>query len=183
MALSSCLSDCIAIRQMPRCAFSIGVICVFDSEGKYIDTDGEYPSFGAELSPLETVEAYVCEMACDPVNEYIWLFYKLTDLIEIYTYDGKLVKRMHGPDRFFPAVSERSFGEGLQSVASVPGETRDAYFCPFYSEGKMYVLYSGKVFVSGQSADAYLFDTLLSFRSDGTPDTCYKLPVSGVPFD
>ena len=129
MALSSCLSDCIAIRQMPRCAFSIGVICVFDSEGKYIDTDGEYPSFGAELSPLETVEAYVCEMACDPVNEYIWLFYKLTDLIEIYTYDGKLVKRMHGPDRFFPAVSERSFGEGLQSVASVPGETRDVLIC------------------------------------------------------
>ena len=119
----------------------------FDSEGKYIHTDGGYPSFGAALSPLETVEAYVCEMACDSANGHIWLFYKLTDLIEIYTYDGRLVKRMHGPDRFFPAVSERSFGEGLQGVASVSGETRDAYFCPFYSEGRMYVLYSGRVLI------------------------------------
>lgn len=154
----------------------------FTPDGRYVSTAGEYPSFGAELSLLETVEAYVCEMVCDPVNEHVWLFYKQTDLIEIYTYDGKLVKRLHGPDCFFPAVSERSFGNGMQKVSSIPGETRDAYFCPLYSDGKMYVLYSGRVFERGQSAHAYLFDTLLSFHSDGTPDTCYKLPVPVYTF-
>lgn len=154
----------------------------FDSDGKFVGTASGYPDFGIAFSTLETVEAYVCEMVCDPVNRHLWLFYKLTDLIEIYTYDGKLVKRLHGPDGFFPSVSERSLDDGMQKVSSNPGETRDAYFCPQYSDGKMYVLYSGKVFERGQSASAYLFDALLSFDVDGTPDKCYRLPVPVYSF-
>lgn len=121
-------------------------------------------------------------MAIDPSNSHIWLFYKSTDLIEIYDYEGRLVKRLHGPDHFFPAVRELSNGEGLQKVSSVSGETRDAYFCPLYSGGKIYVLYSGRVYHEGQSADAYLLDTLLSFNWDGTPDKAYKLPVPVFTF-
>lgn len=154
----------------------------FAADGTSRQTTGMYPTFGTELSPLEQMEGYACEMAIDPSNSHIWLFYKSTDLIEIYDYEGRLVKRLHGPDHFFPAVRELSNGEGLQKVSSVSGETRDAYFCPLYSGGKIYVLYSGRVYHEGQSADAYLLDTLLSFNLDGTPDKAYKLPVPVFTF-
>ncbi|MDY3266875.1 MAG: BF3164 family lipoprotein [Phocaeicola sp.] len=154
----------------------------FASDGTFRQTKGMYPFWGKELSPLEQMEGYACEMVVDPLNNHIWLFYKSTDLIEIYDYEGVLVKRMHGPDHFFPAVRELSNENGLQKVSSVSGETRDAYFCPLYSGGKVYVLYSGRVYREGQSIDSYLLDTILSFNLDGTPDKVYKLPVPVFTF-
>jgi hypothetical protein len=59
---------------------------------------------------------------------------------------------------------------------------RDAYFCPLYSDGKIYVLYSGRVYHEGQSINSYLLNTILSFNSDGTPDKAYKLSVPVFTF-
>lgn len=157
-------------------------LAYFSSDGTFRKTTGTYPVFGTELSPLEQIEGYACEMVVDPLNSHIWLFYKSTDLIEIYDYDGALVKRMQGPDHFFPATKELSNENGIQKVSSVSGETRDAYFCPLYSGGKIYVLYSGRVYHEGQSIYSYLLDTILSFNSDGTPDKVYKLPVPVFTF-
>lgn len=154
----------------------------FDADGTFRQTTGMYPTFGTELSPLEQMESCACEMVVDPSNSHIWLFYKSTDLIEIYDYKGSLVKRLHGPDHFFPAVRELSDEEGFQKVSSVSGETRDAYFCPLYSGGKIYVLYSGRIYHEEQSIDSYLLNTILSFNSDGTPDKVYKLPVPVFTF-
>jgi hypothetical protein len=154
----------------------------FASDGTYRRTIGMYPKFSRELTPLEQIEGYACEMVVDPSNSHIWLFYKSTDLIEIYDSEGSLIKRLHGPDHFFPSVKELSNEDGLQRVSSVSGEMRDAYFCPLYSDGKIYVLYSGRVYHEGQSINSYLLNTILSFNSDGTPDKAYKLSVPVFTF-
>lgn len=146
----------------------------FDEQGKCYATKADYPDFGVKHSALEQIESYMCEMAVDDKG-CIWLFYMLTDLIEIYDSRGNLMKRMHGPDGFFPAMKEVSLEGGLQRAASVPEETRDAYFCPLYSGGKMYVLYSGRAFSPERSLKAYLLNHLLVFDSDGQPYKHYEL--------
>ena len=149
----------------------------FDFEGNCYATKGEYPDFGVKHSPLEQIESYVCEISIDNKNKRIWLFYTLTDLIEIYNFNGDLIKRMHGPDIFFPSMKEVSMDDGYQKVSSIEDETRDAYFCPLMSGGKMYVLYSGKVFTRARPLSAYLLNKLMVFDLDGKPFKCYELSV------
>lgn len=154
----------------------------FSADGSFTKTVGEYPSFGTSLTPLEQIEGFITRMTSDSVNQHIWLCYKMTDLIEIYNYEGELVKRLHGPDHFFPIVKERNHKNGVQSVASISGKTKDGYVHPVYANGKVYVLYSGRIFNRNRPMTASLYDTILSFQADGTPDTCYKLPVSIYSF-
>ena len=55
-----------------------------NSQGLCYATVGDYPDFGVKLSALEQIESYICEMVVDDKNGRVWLFYMLTDLIEIY---------------------------------------------------------------------------------------------------
>lgn len=146
-----------------------------NSQGLCYATVGDYPDFGVKLSALEQIESYICEMVVDDKNGRVWLFYMLTDLIEIYDLKGNLVKRMQGPDCFFPAMKEMSLEDGIQKVASVPGETQDAYFCPLVSGDKVYVLYSGRAFSPDRSLSAYLLNHLLVFDLNGEPYKHYQL--------
>lgn len=129
----------------------------------------------SEALCLGTNESYICEMVVDDKKGRVWLFYMLTDLIEIYDLKGNLIERMQGPECFFSAMKEMSLEDGIQKVSSVAGETRDAYLCPLLSGDKVYVLYSGRVFSRDRSLSAYLLNHLLVFDLDGKPYKHYQL--------
>ena len=65
--------------------------------------------------------------------------------MEVYDVSGHLIKRIHGPEHFFPDVKEQSYGEKTKVSAS-PNESRDAYFCPAIVGEEIFVLYSGKLY-------------------------------------
>lgn len=172
------------VRALPDSGFVATVLhpdhkrlSFFDAQGFCRFTEGEYPHFGATHTAIEQMESYMCEMVVDSRHKRIWLFYLLTDLIEIYDLEGHLIKRMHGPGGFFPAIKEVALADGMQKVSSVRGETRDAYFCPMLSGDKVYVLYSGRTFLPEQGLSAYLLNDLLVFDWDGCPYKHYKLTV------
>ena len=144
----------------------------YDAKGKMIETTGDFPSFGKEFTKIETLEGYVCEMVLSSDIKKIILFYKQTDLVEVYDVSGHLIKRIHGPEHFFPDVKEQSYGEKTKVSAS-PNESRDAYFCPAIVGEEIFVLYSGKLYNPDQPS--YLLNQLFVFDKNGNPQKQFEL--------
>ena len=107
-----------------------------------------------------------------PDKNGIFLFYKQTDLIELYDIYGNLKKRIQGPDLFFPVIKQTIQDESVH-VNSVSGQSRDAYFSPLSINGRVYVLYSGIYF--NRENHKYLKDQLLVFDDKGNPLQRYTL--------
>ena len=144
----------------------------YDSEGKFIETKGEYPEYGEILTPFEKIEGLSCYATLSPDKNGIFLFYKQTDLIELYDIYGNLKKRIQGPDLFFPVIKQTIQDESVH-VNSVSGQSRDAYFSPLSINGRVYVLYSGIYF--NRENHKYLKDQLFVFDDKGNPLQRYTL--------
>ncbi|WP_158228524.1 BF3164 family lipoprotein [Parabacteroides provencensis] len=93
-------------------------------------------------------------------------------MIEQYDLGGNLIKRMHGPDYFFSEIKENSKNEHIH-ISSIPGQSRDAFFCPVVTNDKIYVLYSGAYFSPKQPS--YLMKHLFVFNNEGKPIGRYLL--------
>lgn len=153
----------------------------FNMNGDYLETKGEYPSLnGPEVTEVEKIIGYLCNMASNKEKDKIFITYKQTDLIEIYDNEGNLLKRKHGPDQFFPHVSEKQVGN-LTTVKSEVGQSKEAYFFPVAYNDEVYVLYSGKVY-DYQNPD-YLYNKILVFDWDGNPKRIYTLDIPIFHFD
>lgn len=150
----------------------------FNSEGNFTETKGEYPSLGKEITGIEKVEGYLADMTFDPVSKRIFLFYAQTDLLEIYDLTGKLIKRMHGPDQFFPHVKEIALDGGYSKISPVYGESREAYYAPVIVNNEVYVSYSGAFRESKRAP----ITTILVFNTDGYPLRKYELSEPIIAF-
>ena len=148
----------------------------FDMNGSFIKTVGEFPDCNLSLTPIETIESFLCNISINPQDGRICLSYNLTDLIEFYDADGILKKRIHGPDHFFPAVAETKKGGGI-GVRSIEGKTRDAYFSPVVSDNIIYLLYSGRFFDLNVAENSYLVNQIFVFDWDGGPLKRYILDI------
>lgn len=150
----------------------------FDSEGNSTKTKGEYPSFEKEMTDVEKVESYIAHMAFDPINQFILLFYTQTDLFEIYNLNGELIKRLHGPEHFFPHVKEIALDGGFSKVAPIHGESREAYYAPIVVGNEVYVSYSG-AFREMKKAPLTI---ILVFDTEGKPLRRYELSEPIIAF-
>ncbi|MCD7938002.1 MAG: TolB-like 6-bladed beta-propeller domain-containing protein, partial [Tannerellaceae bacterium] len=97
----------------------------------------------------------------------LYLFCKLTDLIEIYDLSGNLIRRLHGPDGFYPNVKQKKWADGASTVST--RESRDAYFEPCVVEDMVFVIYSGAEYENRETK------TILVFDKDGNPLKQFKL--------
>ena len=143
----------------------------YDKNGIFLETAGEFPTWQEELS-FELLEGFQANLVLSPDKKSVFLFYMQTDLIEQYDLQGKLLKRIHGPEKFFPAVKQKSHGTNVH-VSSVAGKSRDAYFSPLATGDKIYVLYSGEYF--NPEKMNYLKKHLFVFDKAGKPICRYEL--------
>jgi len=158
------------------------VALVLDSEmnrlsffqgGKFEKTVGEYPQIsGRTMSGIEKIEGFSSSIVISDDSKRIAIVYMNTDLIEIYDIEGTFIRRIHGPDHFFPEVSIKNIGE-YQKVTSESGKSKDAYFSPVPCGDTFAVLYSGKIY-NRQKPD-YLKEWVLFFDWDGNPVKKYRL--------
>lgn len=144
----------------------------YDEKGNFIETKGAFPYYGESLTPFEQMEGFSCSMILSPYRNGIFLFYKQTDLIELYDLNGNLKKRWQGPDFFYPVVRQTG-RDDMVHVQSVAGQSRDGYISPLSANGKVYVLYSGAYF--DRKHPQYLRDQLFIFDNEGNPLSRYKL--------
>lgn len=143
----------------------------FNADGEVAGTKGDYPALAETMSGVEKVEGFLAEAVYSPASQRIFLFYVQTDLVEIYDLAGNLLKRMHGPDQFFPRVKEKSLGDGYSKVSSIHGQSKEGYFIPLAVGGEIYVAYSG-VLRENKRPD---LTTLLVFSAEGNPLRKYEL--------
>lgn len=154
----------------------------YNTDGDFMETKGDYPSFGEELTEFEKIEGFSCGSVLSPFSDSFFLFYKQSDLIELYDLEGNLKKRLQGPDFFFPAVKQIERSDMIR-VGSIIGSSRDAYFSPFVANDKVYVLYSGAYF--DPRNPQYLKDKLFVFDNEGNPLWIYSLdkPILNFTID
>lgn len=153
----------------------------FDKDGKCTGELVPYPVSHINYSPAEQRDAYYMDFVGHGKNG-IAAFYCMTDLFEIHDASGRLKKRMHGPDCFYPIFKEVRNGD---VVTSSPDEeaTRDAYFSPCAVGDKLFVLYDGD-FLNNPNNDGSC-SSLFVFSWDGTPEIRYTLddPITSFCVD
>ena len=151
----------------------------YSSKGEREFTAGEYPYFGKELTVIEKAEGFISSIAiCHKYNK-IYLFGMTTDLIEIYDFKGKLLKRLHGPDQLFPQVKEVRSKDGYSTVSSM-GKSIFTYFRPVIVDDEIYVSYSGNHQTIDENTPR--IHHILVFDLDCNPVRRYELPKSIVSF-
>lgn len=143
----------------------------YDRNGEFINTEGELPDYGERMTPLEMIEGNITGMAMKEDGSRICVVNKLSDLLEIYDNKGKLIVRLHGPDRFFPVVKQKE-GNGFSRVSMM--DSREAYFVPLAYKNNIYVLYSGKA-IDPDDKLSRMRENLFVFDWDGNPVKRYEL--------
>lgn len=142
---------------------------LFDANGDTIFTKGDYIPLSSLNTDVEKIEGFVNNLAVNEEGTKVVVAYKRTDLIEFYDADMNLLKRLHGPDHFFPEVHQ----EG-DLIRSNKGFERDGYLYPHTVGERVYVLYSGKVF-DPKDTGHYLRNKILVFDWEGNPIKYYQL--------
>lgn len=141
---------------------------LFNLDGDTICYKGGYPKLSSLQTNIEQVEGFINEFTANIEENRVFVSYKRTDLIECYDTDMNLIKRIHGPEHFFPEIHQ--VGDRIKTNK---GAERDAYSFPLSVGKKVFVLYSGKVF-NPRNHD-YLKDKILVFDWNGNPLQYYQL--------
>lgn len=151
----------------------------FDNNGKSIMEFGHYPTV-ADLpyTDDERLEAFKSSFVTN-MKDRIAVFYKWTDLIEIYDQNGELKKRIHGPEHSYAHFKE--FRNGNAIVATPEKDNKDAYFFPRNVGDDFFVLFSGKVQDSNANGQE-LPNRILVFNKDGIPQNIYSLDQGIINF-
>lgn len=155
---------------------------LFDANGQKIDGGiGSYPIGSVKYSDLERVDAYRGILASNGTDRFA-VSYFFTDLIDIYSDKGKLIKRLHGPEHFFTRFTEYNDGNRMGSRPN-HDYYRDAFYSPVSVGDTFFVLYNGK-FVNKPEYNLLAKDILV-FSWDGTPLKHYQLEegVSRIAVD
>lgn len=142
--------------------------CLFNFEGDTICTKGEYPVLSDLSTDMEKIEGFISDFVVNADGSKIFVSCKRTDLIEYYDANMNLLKRIHGPEHFFPEIHQ----EG-DRIRTNKGAEREAYSFPLSVGEKVFVLYSGKVF--NPMKHDYLKNKILVFDWNGNPQQCYQL--------
>ena len=142
----------------------------YDLEGKLIESKAELPKYKSNNSNISNHIVFQGNLTVG--NNRIFYVYYFTDLIDIYDLKGGLLKRIHGPDNFLP---EMEYSE----VGSRPTKkSRDAYYCPVFADGELFVAYNGLF----QKDYIETVDQILVFDSNGNPLRRYILDKRIISF-
>lgn len=155
----------------------MGRFFLFNNDGTIQKTEGEYPSYGKEIPDMMKADAFLCISDVKPDFSKVVLAYMMTDLIEIYNNQGHLLKRVHGPDHFFPQIKTEKINDGFSFAPT--SESKDAYVVVKAGSEEIWTLYAdGK-----QPSRDYHHSTLLVFDWEGNPLRKYKLDKPIFYFD
>jgi hypothetical protein len=151
----------------------------FNPTGEKEFTAGDYPCYGKELSDIEKMESFTSSILVSRKYQRIYLFGMDTDLIEIYDFNGNFIRRIHGPEQFFPQIKEIHTGNDYSHIATTD-DSRFAFFNPIYIDDEIYVSYSGKH--QNRDEEIASINYILVFDKDCNPVRRYELSASIVAF-
>lgn len=149
-------------------------ITFYSMQGDSITTKGKFPT-DKKLKFIEQLETYQCDITTNKAKNKIYLFYRFTDLIEIYDQYGILLKSIQGPDSFLTEFTQVNVGDGAVKGKPVSEDIYGAYFFPINVDGNIFVLYSGKQ--NNMNNPNSLLNQILVFDESGNPLKIYNLDI------
>lgn len=154
---------------------------LFDKNGKKTKGFGAYPISNITYSDVEIVEAYRSIFTTNQ-NDKVAVCHFWTDLIDIYSKEGNLLKRLHGPKHIFPHFKEYNNGNIVTAKAE-RGTHQDAFYSPVNVGEDFFVLYNGKSLEEPEYN--ILSKQIFVFGWDGTPKQVFSLDqgVSRIAVD
>ncbi len=140
---------------------------IYNFNGDLIDKVGTMPKMeGFELTKGVTYSAE-CQMAI--LDSTIVLAYLFTDMIDIYTIDGVLLKRNFGPVKVPPSTAVMDLGNGATMGSGGP-DAINAFTSPRIGENFIMTLFNGRLMTDGYHTNyIYVFD------AQGNPDRILEL--------
>lgn len=131
---------------------------------------GDYAHLPNNIPLSASIDAANSYISVNPVTKDILLSYRYTDMIEIYSPDGKLKHALHGPANFDIDFQAKT-GENHGFMAKTRN-TRKAYVNTYVTEKNIYLLFSG----CKRSEKNWSYGTELHvFSWDGRPLKRYLL--------
>ena len=157
---------------------SIGSLAFYDFDGKFSAKSGIYPFYEDTFKPFELLNVFISGLNTSENRDKIILNYYFTDYLDVYSSDGQLEKRIHGPDNFEPQFNSVKLGK---FSANVPDKNngRRAYAGKAIMRDKLFALYSGKLVKDSD----YHAETILLYDNTLSPSTIYRLDKSIFDFD
>lgn len=144
---------------------------VFNEFGEKTDEFASFPDASQNYSDIENADAFYMGFVSN-MQDKIAVCYYMTDLIDIYTMDGKLQHRLHGPDQFLTYVRQVNTESGPMTM-QVREKTRDAYFAPQNAGDEFMVLYNGGYLTEESHSSSC--KKMMSFSWNAEPLNLYLL--------
>lgn len=116
-------------------------LALLNQQGEEIRQLGSYPETKADFTDVEKREMFQFSYTVTPDGRII-LCYNWTDLIEIYSSEGILLHRLHGPDQFISPFQE-IHKEKVIIARPQKGEQREGYYNPVVVGDTFFILYNG----------------------------------------
>lgn len=147
----------------------------YDMEGKRIATTGDYPSYERRIPSTATVEVFTGHATIHPKADKFLMAYEYVDLIEIYSADSKLKKRIQGPHNFLPDFELKERG-GNPVMRRMYGKTKLAYIALASNETEIFLLYANGETRTQEEGEAGIHHNhIVSLDWTGKPVIFYEL--------
>lgn len=148
---------------------------IYDKLGRIIEQKGAYPYYGTEIPVSAAVEVFSAWAAVHPAKNGFVLAYEYTDLLEFYDSTATLIRRLHGPDRFFPVFELKQRGN-YPVMKRLYNKTKYAYpVKPVGGKEMICFLYAdGKTVPKGDD-EADHFNKVIFTDWNGSPLALYEL--------
>jgi hypothetical protein len=157
---------------------NVGIFNFFDRSGNLLSYNGKYPSTSSKIKVSQLNSAFLGGMNLSEDQTRLIYAYYSTDIIDISTSNGDLIKRIQGPDNFDPSVKTVAVGEG-EAVISKDGARFGYTGIPRMNKDVLFVLYNG----SPQDQNEYHTARLYQFDSSLIPKVSYTLSEPVFDFD
>ena len=157
--------------------FGEGRLGHFTSDGEYEGASGAIPNSDVEAPPQVLQHAYRGNLKADPAGERLVLANRHAGLLEVFSSEGELIRRIEGPFAFEPVVAVQ-MGENGPSFAS--GEDlRFGYVDVAVTNGRIYALFSGRT-RAGHPGEANYGREVHVFGWDGAPLSVIHLDADAM---
>jgi len=133
-----------------------GLLTFFDLEKQEADTTIFIP-YPKDIDGVDFLKRRSFEFRIAANGNNIYVTYLFTDLIDIYSKSGVLLKRLFGPDHFIPAMRVVTFGDGAGQMVAPEKGSKAAYSAPVITDDGLMVLYRGKPIGPGSDNPNQLF--------------------------
>jgi len=157
--------------------FGEGRLGHFSGDGEYEGASGTLPTSDIEAPPEVLQHAYRGNLKADPAGGRLVFANRNAGFLEVFTFEGELVRRIDGPFEFDP-VFRVTVGERGPSLAT--GEDlRFGYVDVASTTDRIYALFSGRT-RAGHPDDAVYGRDVHVFDWDGTLQSVLHLDADAM---